>query len=218
MAIVTEQDGGYINTGNVLRANLWMALQNQVGICGCAFACTGDTGFGITAGEFANVIQTATDPKQQLLLNTTTLILGCKTTFLPPGQINKAGIASSTSVGSLSAVPLPTQDTGIVSLNTLKSGRAYRGRFYFPFPLVSQLDATDSTPTAAYVTALKNLADALVKTWNVVGAGGTATLVPTIYHRANQTNDQIIGYVAKKLWATQRRRGDYGRLNSPIIT
>ena len=47
------------------------------------------------------------------------------------------------------------------------------------------------------------------------GSGGnTATLIPVIFHRGNGTTTDITLCKPRPLWATQRRRGDFGRINA----
>jgi hypothetical protein len=107
---------------------------------------------------------------------------------------------------------LPTQVSGIITKRSSFTGRANRGRIYFPFPATQSLD-TDETPKAAYVTLIQAYADNIGALHSVTSAGGSANLTPII---VNRTLSHLVVWedsLARKRWATQRRRGDFGRTN-----
>lgn len=118
---------------------------------------------------------------------------------------------------------MSTQTAGLIGKKTTRGGRKYRGRAYIPFP--TEGDSALGLPTAGYLTRLNALASQIVST---VTVGGTYTFEPwlvgrdppippateTILVRRARLNNQVIGAG----WATQRRRGYYGRINPGIIT
>lgn len=114
--------------------------------------------------------------------------------------------------GGVAGDPLPKQITGISTLRTLTPGRRGRGRIYVPFPAESQNDA-DQTPTAAYLVVLFNYTSVAIASLLAGINPNTNTLESIVYNRASGTGIPITSFTARDKWATQRRRGDYGRTN-----
>lgn len=132
-----------------------------------------------------------------------------------PGPVAIADIYTGTAgAGSAGATGLPKQSCGLITWRTGLIGRPFRGRTYMPFP-ASAADTGDGLPTAAYVTLLGTFAVNYLTPLAISASGRTATLVPAIYHRALHTADRILTSLQRTAWATQRRRGDYGRANPP---
>lgn len=108
---------------------------------------------------------------------------------------------------------LPLQTSGLISLYSDTLGKAGQGRLYVPFPSIDS-QGTDSTPDNLYLVDLNNFGTTL-STNNVVIAGGvTATFTPVLYIPGGSAPLPIVRYVARDGWATQRRRGNFGRPNS----
>jgi hypothetical protein len=81
-----------------------------------------------------------------------------------------------------------------------------------PFPNAAENDA-DLTPIAGYVARLNSLAAVLISFQTTAGVNN-CTLVPILWNRTLSEATDITNGVGKKLWATQRRRGDFGRINT----
>jgi len=74
---------------------------------------------------------------------------------------------------------------------------------------IAELRAT--TPRAG----LDDIGDELYTPTTVAAGGNDATLLPVVFHRATNTGNDITSYLVRPVWATQRRRGAYGRQNVP---
>jgi hypothetical protein len=122
--------------------------------------------------------------------------------------------AADTGNGTAGAAELPGQTCGIITLRTNNAGRGQRGRIYVPFPSATDND-NNGHPTAGYQTRLANYAAAIgIPGGIAVAEGGrSATIVPTLYHRRTHNADDITSYIVRSVWASQRRRSDYGRTN-----
>lgn len=109
---------------------------------------------------------------------------------------------------------LPKQSSGIISAYTLFPGPSGRGRIYVPFAGEGS-NEPEGRPTLNYVDKLEALADEVYtrKTYSAPDLDNEVTPWPIIYNRANNTNKNIQRYIARRAWATQRRRGDYGKQN-----
>lgn len=132
--------------------------------------------------------------------------------------------ASGAGVGSAGAVCLPRQTAGLISVYDGLAGKGHRGRFYVPFPSATD-NMTDGVPTVGYLARLVTLAPTLFTLFVVVGAGGSTSVTPGLVHRfvnkvklPNPTiTFPLVAPVPRSVWATQRRRGSYGRPNkSPV--
>lgn len=125
--------------------------------------------------------------------------------------------------GTGGTTPLAPQTCGLISFQTAKPRQANRGRFYMPFPDASA-DSGGGSAGAVYLGELTALAGFVGVGLAVSRGGRTATLARVIKHGPDKFNtyptpvyDAITGATSSDRWATQRRRGDFGRLNrSPI--
>lgn len=124
-------------------------------------------------------------------------------------------VTASAGAGTGGAQVLPRQVSGIITKRTEFAGRSYRGRMYVPFPSEADSD-TFGAPNAGYLGALSNIAIQMV---SVVTVGAGYSFQPVVYQRANILNSApIINYRVNDRFATQKRRGSYGKQNSGPIT
>lgn len=123
---------------------------------------------------------------------------------------------SGVGVGIAGDEPLPAQVSGIITLKTGLIGRDNRGRRYIPFPAEDDSIVTSSNnpyPIGSYVAFLNLLGAKLVTTSVPVGGGNNVTLNGQILHHSDGLTTGLDSYLSRQEWATQRRRGDYGRPN-----
>ena len=130
---------------------------------------------------------------------------------LPLPRTPLAFTTASQGAGLDAGVSLPNQVTGLVTFLTGSAGRAYRGRNYMPFPSASE--EQPEVPKVAYVAAVQNYGNAVVNFHTVAGMGA-ALVQHVIRHRSGSAPTNTTAALARRKWATQRRRGDYGRPNS----
>jgi hypothetical protein len=124
--------------------------------------------------------------------------------------------------GTSGAQQLPRQTAGLLYYQTALAGRAFRGRNYVPFGGTALQHATSDQPSAAALVILNAIATSLGATYTINPGGSTITVTPVIYHPkgygkppANlHTTTGITFSAARTQWATQKRRGDYGRQNT----
>jgi len=137
--------------------------------------------------------------------------VGVRKVFPLPMSSETFGTAAAGG-GTVLGDALPKQIAGLLSWRTDLAGPANRGRTYVPFPSETDND-TGAVPTAAYVTKLVTMGNALGGPITVPNAGGSATLNRRIFHRATSTVTPVTFFFTRNRWATQRRRGDFGRPN-----
>ena len=117
-------------------------------------------------------------------------------------------------IGSIQGEALPAQVSGIITLKTDSAGRAGRGRMYIPFPSEEDSDQAFG-PMAGYMQGLVGIGAYHANEQSITIPGGSMKIRFGLYipFGADFTKD-FTGYNARQKWATQRRRGSYGRPNS----
>jgi len=120
--------------------------------------------------------------------------------------------AINTAVGTGGAGLMPTQTCGLISWYTSTMGKVGQGRTYVPFPSPTQNQA-DGTPVAGYMSLLAALASYLRSTTTVAPGAVTAEFEKVLYS-GGIAEPLFVDYATPRdAWATQRRRGSYGRVN-----
>ena len=107
----------------------------------------------------------------------------------------------------------PTQTSGLISFYTNVLGKMGQGRMYVPFPSAEHI-SVDGTPTVGYQDSLDDLGTYLSSDKVIVNAGVTARFAPVMYSGGIATAMLITGHKSHNAWATQRKRGSFGRTNS----
>jgi hypothetical protein len=199
---------------DIYRITLGTQWGNQAGLMVSHWVTTAEDGNGASQQEIANKFDTEFRIPMLPLLHVGAFWYGAKAQKIYPGgaavpSLSTAPIAAGT--GGLAG--LPPQVSGLITLRTAFAGRAYRGRQYVPFPSEQASDDTTGRPTTAYNTALNGLAAKYVLEM-VVGASPNVTRLRCgIFRRSNNTINYVLSTSSRGIWATQRRRGDFGRTN-----
>lgn len=108
---------------------------------------------------------------------------------------------------------MPRQTTGIITWRSPVGGRSGRGRSYIPFPGESWNKA-EGKPEAAYITLLTTLGNKLrVLTGLVLADANTIDMTVYIRKKSDGSVSLTDRYSVPAKFATQRRRGSYGRPN-----
>lgn len=140
-------------------------------------------------------------------------------TFLPNVGEQWAETVADAGIGTFAVDShvAPAQITGLMRLYTDIRGKRGEGRTFVGFPPLESLD-TDSTPVVGYVAAVEALA---VKYTGVqlidfgaftfTGSFGLSDAGPPATFGTFTSNN------VPKAFATQRRRGEFGRLNTPPL-
>lgn len=122
--------------------------------------------------------------------------------------------------GGLSGdVGMARQAAGLNTWTTIYSGSKYRGRTFWPFPAVSD-DEGLGVPTALYQTHLAALLAGLFNYHVITGdSGGFLGTQIGVYSRKAPapTFTPINNFIIRKKWATQKKRGSFGKANSSPV-
>lgn len=200
--------------GDIHELRVYCLIPTQIGVNVFHYLEAAETLDGVVDTEIADFFSGRVAASYKAAVNLNATFWGVTAQRIKPTR----GIASPdatdraacTGAGQL----MPTQASGIISAYAGGAARNLRARAYIPFPGSSFLDLTSGEPTAAYKALLATIASKVYEGFVVAGAGGTATLQPIVYHRATGTGTVITDWIARQKWATQRRRGMYGRENS----
>lgn len=161
-----------------------------------------------------NWYSTATAPYTAVLCNPAWLSDATMKIYSPAGAPVSPTLfmPQSQQFGTAGATPMPGQSCGLITRRVLRLTNANRGRVYVPFPATSA-GSFDETPNAAYVSNLEDIASSLLPLTvplNVVGQKWS----PILFNPVTTGYQPLFAWEAQPKWATQKRRGDYGKLNN----
>lgn len=213
-----------ITLNEIVRVRMYCNDLEQVSINTWYLQCATVGGLGVTYTDVANNLEGGLSPAMIAILNNNAVFKGIGVQSVnAPIILAEAFANAHAGVGASGPNALPRQTCGLIRLKDGRAGRSGRGRLYMPFP--STLDnAGGGAPTAGYVTRLGTVAALVANPFVVTVGPNSATMVPVLYHRLRvgppivpASSTPITTHLESTLWATQRRRGSYGRPNtSPI--
>jgi hypothetical protein len=206
-----------IVTDDVVEARAFVSDPQQLSINVLHYLCTAHTAVGITLAEFALKfsIQIENEYKNIIPIPVTFYGVGARSMRSSPRSIEVFD-GTDRGPGLLGTTVMAKQVCGLIRKRTDLAGPGGRGHVYVPFPATG-VTGGDGRPQAIYLTPLNALAVALQQTLIMTGAGGSATMVPCLYRRTPTplgTATIVTEMDGIPLWATQRRRGDFGRTNA----
>lgn len=203
-----------IRLGDYFRLRVVCYTSSQVGINTAHFRCTAETGVGSTDQQVADAFDAALAPRYKAAISGGARYRGCSVQRISPGIPTVPAFAiGNDGIGTVAGGMMGTQLSGLVSARTSLAGRRYRGRVYIPFP-AEDSNAATGVPEAAYIVAIDDIGDELYSVFPVVNGGNSTTNDPVVWHRGLLLGTPITGWLARPSWATQRRRGAYGRQNT----
>jgi len=117
---------------------------------------------------------------------------------------------TNAAAGLAAGDPLPSQVAGLIKVRASEGPPRVRGRFYVPSSVESMNDSS-GRPNAAWDLLAVDIGNKLTATVVAGGGGNTATLVPILYNRAENTYAAVDGFTTRTFWATQKRRSELNR-------
>lgn len=208
--------------GNIYRTRVAFQLGSQVSLNYYDHRVIASSAADATVQMLADAISAdaATALKGPVTSAATFLGLGTRRIFTSPPFGLEYICTLNTGLGGGGANPLPSQVTGLISVYSANPGRSGRGRRYIPFPSTTAQTAPAEKPNAAYVVSLDQIVGHMFtqKVLTLAGAR-TVTILPQLSRRFGQGANATFVSVAidralsRSSWATQRRRGDYGKQN-----
>lgn len=214
--------------GNLVQLRVWtrMVASFQAGVNSAWYVVSTVGGSPATDTDVAATLDAQLAAPYKAALNNSADYRGCQAiihsatppypaTALPGFSITGAG------AGTGGAVPMPKQTCGIIRFQTDRPGPSGRGRWYTAFPPQAG-DSGGGTVAAAYATLLQAIATPASAGYSISVGGRTALIVRVLVHGKNKAGiypppDGVTATAIDPYWATQKRRGSFGRFNfSPI--
>jgi hypothetical protein len=168
-----------------------------------------------TDQDFVTAFDTAIATAWRAILGTNAIyegVMGTLHGFAPVRIYRKVEDTTGTGNGTFGSMMTSAQTAGLIRWLTPFAGPKYRGRLYAPGVPLSAV-AADERPTVAYLTALDAAALAILNFTSASNAGRTASCRLSLRSKVG-TLTAVTDVVTPRAWATQKRRGDYGRPNS----
>lgn len=175
------------------------------------------SGTGATPQQLADALSNGIGTVLKPLLSSGATFRGAGVRVIWPLPVTVETLSNAgNGLGAAGGTAQARQTCGLISLRTPLAGRANRGRFYVPFPGGND-NAIGAIPSTTYQTNLAVLMGYLVATVTAGTVPNTNNFVPIIWHRQAKFSTDITSGTINNKWATQRRRGSYGRPNSSPI-
>ena len=207
---------------DILEVRVVCFQQDQVGINVYHHKVTAVLGAGLSQGQLAQSIDGILAPLYKAAICNLATYRGIAVQKLRPVPRPPAEFTiGNTAVGTGGATLMPRQTCGLIACFTNLAGPRYRGRAYIPFPSAQFQTASADAPTPAYIALLNPIASNVYQSVTYFSGVNQVTLKPVLFNRAivaprppqPETTTDIVNAAVRPLWATQRRRGDYGRTN-----
>lgn len=202
--------------GDIVQCNVMCKTDTQLGVNTWHWLIGTITAGAPTDADFAAACDSFLAGPYKAIMPPAARYAGVAVYIINRGAFPPAFNTTGLGVGLRDPELLPTQTAGIITKLTNTRGRAGRGRVYVPFPYTDAMD-TDGTPTGAYLGRL----DAI----GAVGASGmpfgdgvinSGTGVAVLVHKDPDgiSTKNITGFLSRKKWGEQHKRGNYGQPNS----
>lgn len=201
-------------TGNIIELKVFNNLGSQNAINVCHFRVSATGGSSLTDETVATSLAAGVAPLYKAWMPSTALHLGIRLQIIQPLPVPIAITnTSQAGVGARAADAMSPQTAIVVTKRTALAGRQYRGRVYYPFWAEDQNDA-NGRPTAGGLVLADNANNYLFTNKSIVVGPNSVNLVPVVYRRINSTGTDIVAFVSRDRWATQRRRSQINKADS----
>lgn len=203
--------------GDIFEFKIFTQAPQQVGINIRHYRVSNIVTNQVPADAMADQLATNLRPLYLSMMETLAVFAGITARKIHPLPVElESTLEGLSGPGTVLGDPLPRQVSGVLTLGTPLAGRANRGRLYMPFPAKASSDAFN-VPEATYKNNLQSLGMALISSFTATQGVNSTTLTPVIWRRGPRTFTDLTRAVAQPRWGTQRRRGNYGRPNPPVV-
>lgn len=214
--------GPALLTGDVVTFRVWSVVAEQAAVNTFHYLIGAITGVGADLGDAASAFDSLIATDFKMLLQNNAQYRGVQAYVnhlpLPLAQVSTAGAGAGTG----GTVGQARQTCGISKWLTDFAGPAYRGRTYWPFPPTAD-DSGIGVPSAPYIVDLQTITVLMFTFFSIPGTvSGAAACRMVLKHGINKSGvipppTLITTLSVDPVWATQKRRGSFGRANvSPI--
>lgn len=203
--------------GDIARSTIVVSEGNQVALLNHHWLLGVASGLGATDGDLASDLDALIAPLIKPVLANGATYNGMLVQKILPLPITRRAVAvTNAGIGTAGATSVPKQCAALITWYTELTGRAQRGRTYWPFAATA-MQNTAGELAGGTVTNYIALGNALLTFGSTGGGTDHNPIALGIFHRGAGSIDIISTFVQNHLFATQKRRGSYGRPNvSPI--
>lgn len=206
----------------VIKITTVARLNGQSGEMTSAVQVSGIVGSGVSlttiAGKILTNYQTAFPNMHasQVVLNG----VSCELLTSPTGRVAQSVIVTdNVTTGLIVGDTAPSQVAVVVRKVTGFAGRAERGRLFVPFVPDDKLDANGEL-IPPFGAVLAGLCTIIFGPDNATVGPDTTSWIPVLLHKTPRLTPisftLLDGFAGTERLGTQRRRGDYGKLNAPL--
>lgn len=202
-----------VQVGDILEVSIYCTAANQVAINVLHYAVAAIGGAVMQYDDLPDRAYVHYEPSYRNWMSDAANFAGVGVRRLAPDAKTIEYTSIDIVPGEQEAVCLPLQVAGLITFRSDTPGPAGRGRAYIPFAPVTAVEEAGAMVDDAK-TRLEAVATGIGPSisWTAVASAWTLTLQQII---APRIPSLYVGVSAPTgLWATQRRRGDYGRPNS----
>jgi len=203
-----------LNAADHVRLKVYCYRSPQVALNILGYRVSSQGGAGITLVDFLTFMDTLLQPVYQAAMIDTATYYGVT------AQAYRSTLGwsivetrnANAGAGTVNGDPLPMQTCGLITKINTKAGRKNRGRIYVPFP--GEADSTvNGVPSAGYVLKLRDIGNILCVDQLVAVGADNCLMTPVLGNLETGPLADVSAHVDRTKWATQRRRGEYGRPN-----
>lgn len=201
--------------GDVYKVRFCCYTPTQIGLNITHWKTVAEAGVGASLADIALKMNDTFAPLYKPAITGAARYRGVGVTLiLPPPATAEITNTVLDGAGTAGVMAAPTQTSGIITIKDGLAGRAHRGRIYIPFPDQISVSPTGGN-TLAYEASLNTLLGAFGANQTCGVGGNTTTLQLGIFHRLPVPgNATVVTFLTTPdKFATQRRRGEYGRPN-----
>jgi len=200
--------------GQIIKAQIWASDSEQASVNTFHYRVNGLVSTPPLLTDFLDAFENLVSANFPQLLTDSAHYDGCTAQIVFPlplmvGEKNSTGNAG----GTAGTNGQGRQIAGLIGWTTPLAGPGGRGRTYLPFVSTDDSETTGK-PNAGYISKAGNFAVAVSTYVAVTGAGGSADISLGIRHGNTSSFTAFTGGGVQTKWATQKRRGSYGRPNA----
>lgn len=207
-----------LQNGDLFELSAFCYYQGQAGINVTHIACTFTDTSNLDMQDLVDDYEITLRPLYAAILPLSATFRGCTLRRIRSAKSATFYSSHTGTVGTVDEDTLPTQLAPIIKLTANVAGRRGRGRLYLPFPPVTANVLGSVAP--GYVADAQDIADAYntVRVHNDVDTIHVNHFSMAIRHAnapgsTDDTWDLVQTATALDKFATQRRRGRYGKPN-----
>ena len=206
-----------LQVGQILRASVWSQDTEQASVNVLHYRVQAVGGLPATDADFATAFDQTIATAYRAAINNNATYRGVEAQVIWPLPVLVAvNSIVGAGVGTGGAIALPRQSAALTQWRTSIAGRHGHGRSYWPFPptIFNQLDGSITAGGLGVFQTLHNL---VLNFGSFTIALRNATMALVVYDRVSHVGTLVNAATTSNKWATQRRRGTYGRQNSSPI-